>query len=241
MEEGIRPKPYPYGIPAVQRPDAATLKKLDPWHVQEFFRVELLLRSESVMSLFESEGITKASYPKLVLQHWFGWEVLLGPPFHSLLPQPGRFGAIPGLAYLSFDSIAEFLKLARESSMEWSDSQILEMLRNVRDRFVGFLIDPAVPPKTALNAIRSVVEHHHRPSRTTHVKWRLHRFKIDTWIDYLACYDLRITEGLPYGQITQRVYGKKGPKAREQAETAVKRVRHYIEAAERHEWPPKRQ
>ena len=45
---GREPKPYPYTIPPATCPSQATMKKLDAWHVQEFFRIELLLRSRIV-------------------------------------------------------------------------------------------------------------------------------------------------------------------------------------------------
>ena len=87
-EHGIRRRPYPYRISPVDCPDAATLKRLDPWHVQEFFRVELLLRSQPVMDLYRSEETSPTSSMKLLFQYGFGWEVLGGTPYGVRNPPP---------------------------------------------------------------------------------------------------------------------------------------------------------
>ena len=97
-EHGIKRRPYPYRISPVDCPDGATLKRLDPWQVQEFFRVELLLRSQSVMDLYKSEEISPTSSIRLLFQYGFGWDVLQGEPHHCLTPNAGPMGALAGVS-----------------------------------------------------------------------------------------------------------------------------------------------
>ncbi len=49
----ITPQPYPYIIPDIQCPASETVTQLDPWYVLEFFRIEALLRSKTVMDLYQ--------------------------------------------------------------------------------------------------------------------------------------------------------------------------------------------
>lgn len=79
------PSPYPYTIPPATSRNPATIKNLDPWHVQEFFRIELLLRSRTVMSMYHPEGTALQSPGnlKLMLRYGFGWYVLQGALEHG--------------------------------------------------------------------------------------------------------------------------------------------------------------
>lgn len=47
------PKPYLWDIPPVSPPDPDVEKKLDPWDILEFLRIEALLRSSLVMELYK--------------------------------------------------------------------------------------------------------------------------------------------------------------------------------------------
>ena len=72
---GREPKPYPYTIPHATCPNPATMKKLDAWHVQEFFRIELLLRSRIVMEMYQPEdtALDSPGSLTLMLRYGFGW------------------------------------------------------------------------------------------------------------------------------------------------------------------------
>lgn len=238
-DEGIRPELYPYTIPPPRRPDAATLKRLDPWHVQEFFRVELLLRSKTVIDLYRAKGISPTSHIALLIRFGFGWDVLQGDPHHCLKPRAGPMGAIPGLAIWETDKLAQVAAFLNVLLQEMRESEKQGLVKALRARFIGLWVDPALPPETVLRALGPELRRRHKPSEATPRRRKWRKFDVSTWLDYLACHDLRITEGLTYGQIAQRVYGDGGAKPRDLAEKAVARVQRYIRAAERNEWPPK--
>ena len=70
------PHPYPYVIPRVECPPPEIIRKLNPWNVLEFFRIELLLRSRKVMAIYEELGDTIEGSGKLIEAYRFGWYVL---------------------------------------------------------------------------------------------------------------------------------------------------------------------
>jgi hypothetical protein len=114
------------------------------------------------------------------------------------------------------------------------------MMTNIQDRFFGCWIDPSLPQDLVLQGLQAAVEERHRAAASTagHKPIRPYRFTVKTWLDYLNCYDLRVTKGLPYGEITRQVYQKRGRLVRDQAEKAVSRVQRFIQAAETKQWPP---
>ena len=71
---GRGPNPYPYTIPHATCPGPATIKKLDPWHVQEFIRIELLLRSRTVMAMYHPEETALYSPGSLTLILRYGFD-----------------------------------------------------------------------------------------------------------------------------------------------------------------------
>lgn len=230
---------YPYTIPPATCPDPATIKKLDPWHVQEFFRIELLLRSRTVMSMYDPEetALQSPGNLTLLLRYGFGWSVLQGAPYHSLKPHTGPMGAIPGLSTFSFEEFTLLLQMLQNLSTPLSDTEKHVMGEHFRSWFFCAFIDPNLPPALVTKALLPVLKQRHLERRSSPPK-RLYKFNITTWLDYLACYDLRMINGLTYGEITQRVYQKKGSRSRDQAEKGVTRVNAFIELAEHHRWPP---
>ncbi len=62
--------------------------------------------------------------------------------------------------------------------------------------------------------------------------------KIQTWLDYFTCYDLRHCQNLTFGDIAKKVYPPGGPKNRDRAEIAFRRIVKLIKAAETNHWPP---
>lgn len=236
-----KPSPYPYTIPPVAYPNPATIKTLDPWHVQEFFRIELLLRSPTVMSMYHPEETALQSPNNLTLmvRYGFGWYVLQGAPYHSLKPHTGPIGAgaIPGLSIFSPEAFPLLLPILQHLSTPLSDTEKQVMGEHFRRRFFCALIDPNLPPDLVMKALLPVLKQRHHERQSSLPK-RPYKFDITTWLDYLACYDLRVTEGLTYGEIAECVYQRKGPRPRDQAEKAVTRVTKFLEAAEHDVWPP---
>jgi len=62
--------------------------------------------------------------------------------------------------------------------------------------------------------------------------------KIQTWLAYFTCYDLRHCQNLTFGDIAKKVYPPGGSKSRDRAEIAFRRVTKLIKAAEQNKWPP---
>lgn len=233
------PRPYPYTIPRATYPGLATLKTLDPWHVQEFFRIELLLRSRTVISMYHPEetALQSPSNLTLMLRYGFGWYVLHGAPYHSLQPHTGPMGAIPGLSTFSPEEFTLLLEMLHNLFTTLSDTERQLMAEHFRSRVFCALIDPDLPPALVMKALLPVLNQRHH-DRQSSLPRQPYKFNVTTWLDYLACYDLRVAEGLTYGKIAERVYHRKGPQPRDQAEKAVARVTKFVEAAERHRWPP---
>lgn len=231
--------PYPYTIPRATYPDPVTTKPLDPWHVQEFFRIELLLRSRTVMSMYHPEetAVQSPGNLTLMLRYGFGWYVLQGAPYHCLKPHTGPIGAIPGLSTFSPEALTLLLQMWQHLSTTLSDTERQVMGEQFRRRFFCAFIDPNLPPDLVMKALSPVLTQRHHEGQSS-LPRRPYKFNIPTWLNYLTCYDLRVAEGLTYGKIAQRVYQKKGSHSRDQAEKAVTRVKAFIALAEHDRWPP---
>ena len=67
--------PYPYPLPPLpdwQRPNSTELKQLDPWNVQEFFRIEALLRCDPILTLYQADkSVTKSVLQTLMRKYDF--------------------------------------------------------------------------------------------------------------------------------------------------------------------------
>lgn len=111
------------------------------------------------------------------------------------------------------------------------------MGEHFRTRFFCAFIDPNLPPDLVMKALLPMLKQRHRERQSSPPR-QPYKFNVTTWLDYLACYDLRVVNGLTYGEIAQRVYRKKGSRSRDQAEKGVTRVKAFIELAEHHRWPP---
>lgn len=115
-----------------------------------------------------------------------------------------------------------------------------QLVKNVHARFLGLLIDPAIPPDTVLRAIRPTVEERYNTSSSSQVK-KPYPFDLTTWLGYLSCYDLRKARGFTFGQIAKHVYQRSGAKPRDRAEKSVRRTHRFIHLAESLNWPPPKQ
>lgn len=262
----IKPEPYPYRIPEVKCPEVAVLKRLDPWHLLEFIRIEVLLRSSTVHRFFTQRKGSKNMEAQLFMKYGFMWSVLKGSHHRYLTP--------------NYEVPSHGVNFPRGAAAElWARAGILDMTENTKQypssvdlwryfllgddpRFLYLQIDTAYKPETILKALRPIlVERHKKRSvklskipnkfaiigdyfhcsnfRTPWHPVKKPRIKnLKTWLDYIICYDLRERDGLTFGQIATRVYPPDKKKGRARAETAVKRVRAVTAAAERNEWPP---
>lgn len=209
---GREPNPYPYTISPVTYPDPATIETLDPWHVQEFFRIELLLRSRTVMAMYHPEetALQSPNNLTLMLRYGFGWYVLQGAPYHCLKPHAGPIGAIPGLSCFSPEEFTLLLQVLQNLSTTLSDIEKQFMYEHFRTRFFCAFIDPNLPPDLVMKAFVPVLNHRHDKGQSS-LPTQPYKFNITTWLDYLACYDLRVAEGLTYGEIAECVYQKRVP------------------------------
>lgn len=227
-------KPYPYSILPVRRPSPEIANQLNPSNVQEFFRIELLLRSERVMEIYRNLGDTFEGTIELINRYGLGWHALRGKHHRLLLPKTRRHVPV----YIqTYEDIAKspksFLSTMRalcEPEVETIDRESLD---GVRRNFLCLIqASPDIPVDDILAQLRPILVQRQKPSRQPY------KFNLTTWLDYLRCYDLHISEGRSCGEIGKIVYGKQGSSRRFSPKTACQRVLTFIRAAEQGNWPP---
>ena len=228
---------YPYPILPVSCPNSEVLPQLDVWAVQEFFRIECLLRSEAVMNLYRTEGVTPQSQVLVLWEFGFPWSVFQGSHHIYLSLCPGQTLPIPGVTIFNFTELYEAFRVILQFLTTQPDEQKQQALQKFESRFIALVCDPALPPARIKDALHPLLEKRYSSSGKPPV-CKPKRFDVEIWLKYLACYDLRWVEGKTYGVIAQQVYGETGRKPRDRAETAVDRVTQMIQAAEHHQWPP---
>lgn len=79
-------------------------KQLNRWNVQEFFRIEFLLRSDRVIEIYRREGDTLAGSIELLNTFGFGWDALRGT-HHRYLNQKTR--RLVPVTIQTYENIAE--------------------------------------------------------------------------------------------------------------------------------------
>jgi hypothetical protein len=231
-----QPSSYPFAIAPVHYPDSKP-STLNVWNVQEFFRIELLLRSQTVQTLYRRGGIGPESTVVLGLLYGMTWDVLQGSHHRYIRASPGGGETIPGFSIMTFTQLASLLDTLNQFLSKQPEELRTQLLTNLYTRFLGLMIDPALPPDTVLRAIRPTLEARHKTSTLARVK-KPYPFDVPTWLGYLSCYDLRIAQGVTFGQIAKHVYQRSGEKPRDRAEKAVRRTRRFIQLAESMNWPP---
>ncbi|MGH7230322.1 MAG: hypothetical protein ACREJU_03075, partial [Nitrospiraceae bacterium] len=238
VKTASEPDPYPYEIRAVMlNPDTDVSENLNPWAVQEFFRIEAWLRSKIVMELYRTEGRTTESDVKLMVKCRFNWNVLEGSHHRYLEAGNNRDTVVPGIWVLSAKELTWLAGAL--SSVEKDETSTLkqQIVQWVHDQVYWLCVDPALPPEVALKVIRPILTQHFKASRDALKEPR--PFDLMTWLGYLRCYDFRVRDGLPYDEIGERVSpAEAGQAQRDQARKAVMKIRSLIESVERNEWPP---
>jgi hypothetical protein len=237
LTTSIEPDPYPYDISAVRLdPDADVTKNLNPWAVQEFFRIEAWLRSKTVMALYRTEGRSMTSDLKLLMKCRFNWNVLEGSHHRYLEATNSRETVVPGIWVLSAERLM-WLAGALSSLAEDETSNLKrQVFQWVQDDVYWLCVDPALPPEVALKVIRPILAQHYKPSRVELKEPQ--QFDLPTWLNYFRCYDLRIRDGRSYDQIGHTMYpAEAGDGQRDHAKKAVMKVGGLIQSVERNEWP----
>jgi len=183
----MKAKPYPYQIPPVEIFDPTTEGDLEQWEVLEFFRIEALLRSAEVMTLYQKKPPNPCPDSTLLSDSlWmnfavpFGWNVLEGFHHLSLIPggmdkagvnvykeQPNRLSGI-------LDLKSWFLHPPEDLPPDWFTSQPKDMQIDLSptgdlkktilasgERYLYLRIDTAYPPTTILKAIGDLIKPRH--------------------------------------------------------------------------------
>jgi hypothetical protein len=223
----------------VQNPDDSTAKALNSWGVQEFFRIELLLRSSTVQTMYRIGGAGPETTIVLGLTYGFTWDVLQGSHHRYLRGSSELTETIPGLSVMTLQQFVSKLETLNEFLPKLPEAFRTQLVKNLHARFLGLLIDPAIPPKSVLKAIEPPVEARHIPSHPSRME-KLYAFHVSAWLGYLRCYDLRVSQRWTFGQISKHVYERAGEKTRDRAEKAVRRTSRFIQLAESMNWPPPR-
>jgi len=184
----MKAKPYPYQILPVEIFDPKTEGNLDQWEVLEFFRIEALLRSSEVMTLYKKKprkpcpDSTRISDSLLMnFAVPFGWNVLEGFHHLSLIPggmdkagvnvykeQPNRLSGI-------LDLKSWFLHPPEDLPPDWFTSQPKDMQIDLSptgdlkktilasgERYLYLRIDTAYPPHTILKAMENLIKPRHK-------------------------------------------------------------------------------
>jgi len=170
----VKAQPYPYVIPSIEYLKEWDLKHLKPWDVQEFFRVEALLRSPKVAKLYK-ETYTPPK-PKenrhlrtdslfINYQVWPGWSVLKGKAHHyrfdvNRLSEYAKFQpyhasgiydlkVIPGVDYLNQDWPAGKM---RNVALFLGDQILSE-----DPKLIHLTIDATYPTQKILSTLRKII------------------------------------------------------------------------------------
>lgn len=232
-------KPYPYRI-LMPKVDKNALGSVSLWDALEFFRIEALLRSENVQSLYEENATGEILYEK----YGFTWGALAGEHHRYLRPSTMEQAGIVDL---------------RKWETLTPASALVCPVRSDPSRFLHLQLDCAVPPTTVIKALQSLLREHHRNLevaleddgpvfglRSPAKRPPIH--DVAAWLTYLRCYDLRQCYGLSFGKIAQQVFGKvvkrgaAATRARrsryDQAERGYKAIKRLIRSAVSGSWPP---
>ena len=135
------------------------------------------------------------------------------------------------------------------------ESWLLNRIKSQDERWLWLRIDTSYPPHAILKTLEKKLTQRHKKigpkpqdrivlidSDSTYsivkptYESPIRDFK--AWIDYFKCYDLRYCDGLTYGQIATRIFGKRNAQLYGLAKKACKRARRLIVAAEENDWPP---
>lgn len=240
---------YPYQLsplPDYRRPATAELKLLDPWNVQEFFRIEALLRCDTVLGLYQKEkSVTQRIEHTLMRKYEINLQQALNRSHARYLMSwdPCRDEERPIRASRTL-KICSYAELSDDPYMVDVLGRIVKGSRGKTDvdlgdipkRFICLLIDRSLHSDVIMSELQNVLAL--LQGRKARIK-KPYNFMPLTWLKYLDCYDLwRQNDNISYGKIATHVYGVRNSQTYERAEMAVKRVKQLIKQAESNHWPP---
>ena len=257
---GKHPSPYPYTILYAQPPLAPIIKQLDPLNVIHFFRIEALLRSETVITGYKNGQLElrKLLWP----EHQVVFDVLNGE-HHVLLqiavPELAKedqleHSGIKNLSSLPLGEIRGTRLMVRNADERLPDSDyfipgLLTQIEVNNPRYLYLRIDTRYPPTVIKEALDLLLSPHHKQFAKAREKltgeqlklvteesrrgrsWTA-PFEVETWLQYLRCYDLKKVGGRLDGEIGELVYEKRNDQSRKRVVNAVKRVKELIHQAE---------
>lgn len=192
MQLKLHSSPYPHPLLPLPALDMAMIKLLDPWNVWEVFRVEALLRSETVMQLFIARPIGSPDESKeLFSRYGIGWNVLQGSHHHYLEAERQPSGIV--------DLRQKMGPVLIGNWMHWKEFRL-----PLAPHRLYLEIDSTVPPKTLLKTLGPLLREQHK-----HWQQKLPQMRYNVWCQYFRCYDHRKRDGWSLGQIGRRVYSEK--------------------------------
>lgn len=228
---------YPYPLPELSPLDPQAVKNVTPWAVLEVLRIEALLRSKTVMELYRSEGPRLESSVKLMLRYRVNWSVLEGSHYRYLDAPSSLEAAAPGIWVLSLNNLM-WLAGALSMLAEKESGDLQELFFHwVRSETIWLSIDGSLPPDVVIKTLRPILAQRSKAARES--SWEPTQADLLAWLDRFRCYDLRFRDGRSYEEIGQIVYALAAEAGgADGAKKAVMAVRHLIDAAEQHAWPP---
>lgn len=248
----VKPTHYPYTILSYEYLKNKELKIPSSNDVLEFLRIEALLRSKSLMELYEATFGSKPTKndEAIVIEQGiiFGWGILKGE-HHSLLlkAHPEFEDQITGQPYGRFGindlqlSLLEQAPSGQGEVMNWIQDGMIDP----NSPYLWLQIDSRSSPSPMCEKLKKMVR---AKLNTYNLKQAAlpkssstKTINLDpyTWIDYFRCYDLLHCDGKSYKEIAFEVY-KDAPIQRktDHVQKAVKRVSTLIQKAESNNWPP---
>lgn len=260
---------YPYQLPAIPSLSKADFERIDPQSAREFLRIEALLRSQEVHRLYRKKqvGITWERYGIFVRSALEGQHHLFLRPGTSVAPRVDTPNGEGILGHGVVD-VAASLRGKNESDLKGPLDFWTGRLLKDSPRFLYVRLDTAYPPITIWNALRPLLTTRHKEKHPARYRTQGEKFlakpkgtrawrssvwpafdlrpnrktlDLQTWIHRLRCYDLRIQQGLTYGQIAKTVYpdASSATRAYTKAKLSVRRTEQIIRAAQQGRWPPR--
>ena len=138
-------------------------------------------------------------------------------------------------------------RLRKWETKKWVTRFVKEILSSKRYAFLK--IDNALPVESIIKVIRPYL-HERQKKHKQEIQndvlasgyWQEVNpsnppiTNIKAWLDYFACYDVKIYTGISFGLIARKIY--RNVEHRERAEKAFDRVSRLIHYAEENHWPP---
>jgi len=160
----VKAQPYPYEIPSIEYLKERDPKLLNPWFVQEFFRIEALLRSPKVMKLYtktysiskKRKSTTDCLYENYLVNP--GWSALTGF-HHAYLPDPRNITRVgdPRIFELRSSGIRDLKSCHKNYSEEEEWQWLKESILSGNPKSLYLEIDVSCPTNKIISALRKLI------------------------------------------------------------------------------------